>query len=107
MNNEKIEEYVDRIFQTLEKELSGLTDIQEFLNTCLGLQRVQTLIGDKWVTDKYILQTMAGGPNVYVDTEGKIDVWWGSFHWRYIISNKKALEKLYDIKCYLDEIAQT
>ena len=105
-----VEEYVERIFRSVEKELRDIAEgklpVEEYVADVLGIRRTQTFIpSEGWVTDGYILTLTAGGPSTYLNTEEKqIEVYWTPRKWVQKITDQKALEGLEIIKEYLDEV---
>ena len=84
------------------------TDTAKFLDYILDIRRTQALINGKWETLGYEFCVRYGGPNVYLDTEqGIVKGYWGGEKFVIKCSDKDFLEKLEEIKDYLNEIYTT
>ena len=93
-----------KLCKHIEKEIENISDVEEYLNNVLGIQRKQELINGKWETTEYILTVAYGGPSVYIYCyDGIVKASWGLDRYTYPLSDK-AKEKLRELGEYLDEL---
>ena len=96
--------------ETVEKELKEYAEnenrqeaITDFLSRVLEIRKEQILVAGQWKTYMYKFLITYGGPNIWIDTHGSIEVAWGSNSLNYIINDKEVLGFLESVEDYLNQ----
>lgn len=95
---------LDEIVMSINDELET-KGVEEILEGCIEVRRIQSYINGKWETVGYELLLSCGGPTAWIETHNDVIIaTWGSEKREMVVSGK-AEAKLREIEDYLDEIA--
>ncbi|MEM2933232.1 MAG: hypothetical protein QW622_03455 [Candidatus Pacearchaeota archaeon] len=79
-------EIVEKEFENTRKSIEedakkwkeGKLDIGDWIESeVLEVKRIQSFINGKWKTTDFELLLVFGGPNIWLNTDGTLEVYWG------------------------------